>query len=50
MYLGSKKDAENLTSEPETQFYLPSSNNTDKNTADEITETEFHNWNKLYYN
>jgi len=50
MYLGSKKDAENLTSVPETKFDLPSSNNTDKDTADEITETAFHNCNKLYYN
>ena len=49
-YLGSKKDAENMTSVPETKFYLPSSNNTDKDTADEITETAFHNCNKLYYN
>ena len=48
MYLGSKKDAENLiTSVPETKCYLPSSNNTDKDTADEITETAFHNCNKL---
>ena len=47
MYLGSKKDAENLTSVPESIFDLPSSNNTDKNTADEITETAFHNCNKL---
>ena len=47
MYLGSKKDAENLTSVPETKF---DSNNTDKDTADEITETAFHNCNKLYYN
>jgi len=43
MYL----DAENLTSVPETKFDLPSSNNTDKDTADEITETAFHNYNKL---
>jgi len=43
MYL----DAENLTSVPETKFDLPSSNNTDKDTADEITETAFHNCNKL---
>ena len=50
MKLGSKKDAENLTSVPETKFYLLSSNNTDKDTADEITETAFHNCNKLYYN
>ena len=50
MYLGSIKDAENLTSVPETKFDLPSSNNTDKDTADEITETAFHNFNKLYYN
>ena len=47
MYLGSKKDAENLTSVPETKFDLSSSNNTDKDTADEITETAFHNCNKL---
>ena len=48
MYL----DAENLTSAavPETKFKLPSSNNTNKDTADEITETAFHNCNKLYYN
>ena len=47
MYLGSIKGAENLTSVPETKFDLPSSNNTDKDTADEITETAFHNYNKL---
>ena len=47
LYLGSIKDAENLTSIPETKFDLPSSNNTDKDTADEITETAFHNCNKL---
>ena len=47
MYLGSIKDAENLTYVPETKFDLPSSNNTDKDTADEITETAFHNFNKL---
>ena len=50
MYIGSIKDAENLTSVPETKFDLPSSNNTDKDTADEITETAFHNCNKLQYN
>ena len=50
MYLGSKKDAENLTSVPGTKFDLLSSNNTDKDTAYEITETAFHNCNKLYYN
>ena len=49
MYLGSKKDAENLIYVPETKCYLPSSNNTDKDTADEIMETAFHNFNKLYY-
>ena len=47
MYLGSIKDAENLTSVPETKFYLPSSNNTDKDTAGEIMETTFKNCNKL---
>jgi hypothetical protein len=47
MYLGSIKDAENLSSVPETKFDLFSSNNTDKDTADEITETAFYNFNKL---
>ena len=48
MYLGSIKDAENLTSVPETKFDLPSSNNTDKDSAaDEITETAFNNCNIL---